>query len=187
MVTLADVPKFSDDDLWKWWWWHFWWYWFSSWWKVTDARVSADTFIFFSWHLFDKSNFVAWVISVLKWKRLPYKNVFFSNKYFFNSETNMTPFLCRRNFLKKTNCFKSLGEKRLQKVDLIEYIFLPQNFLRRVCLQKPQGRECDREARGKNMLPMVENSHYSIGTSRSSTLLLQYIHWFFVELLQLEA
>ena len=97
------------------------------------------------------------------------------------------PFLCRRNFLKKANCFKSWGEKRLQKVDLIEYIFLPQNFLRRVCLQKPQGRECDREARGKNMLPMVENSHYSIGTSRSSTLLLQYIHWFFVELLQLEA
>ena len=113
----------------------------------------------------------------------------------YSSQTNISstqkqiwrPFLCKRNFLKKTNCFKSLGEKRLQKVDFIEYIFLPQNFLRRVCLQKPQGRECDREARGKNMLPMVENSHYSIGTSRSSTLLLQYIHWFFVELLQLEA
>ena len=113
----------------------------------------------------------------------------------YSSQTNISstqkqiwrPFLCRRNFLKKTNCFKSLGEKRLQKVDFIEYIFLPQNFLRRVCLQKPQGRECDREARGKNMVSMVENSHYSIGTLRSSTLLLQYIHWFFVELLQLEA
>ena len=67
----------------------------------------------------------------MKWKRLPYKNVFFSNKYFFNSK-QIWPFLCRRNFLKKANCFKIWGEKRLQKVDLIEYIFLPQNFLRRV-------------------------------------------------------
>ena len=46
------------------------------------------------------------------------------------------PFLCRRNFLKKANCFKSLGGKRLQKVDLIEYIFLLQNFLRRVMFTK---------------------------------------------------
>ena len=105
VVTLTDVPKFSDDDLWKWWWWHFWWYWFSSWWKVTDARISADTFIFFSWHLFDKSNFVAWVISVLKWKRLPYKNVFFSNKYFFHSETNMTTFFVQKKFSEKNELF----------------------------------------------------------------------------------
>ena len=60
---------------------------------------------FFSWHLFDKSNFVAWVISVLKWKRLPYKNVFFSNKYFFHSETNMTTFFVQKKFSEKNELF----------------------------------------------------------------------------------
>ena len=50
---------------------------------------------------------------------------------FLQLETNMI-FFVQKKFSEKANCFKSWGEKRLQKVDLFEYIFLPQNFLRRV-------------------------------------------------------
>ena len=116
------------------------------------------------------------LISALKWKRLHYKNVFFSTNISSTQKQIWRPFFCAEEiFWKKTNCFKSWGEKRLQKVDLIEYIFLPQNFLRQVMPTKTSRKRMRSRGARKEVLPMVENSHYSIGTLRSSTLLLQYI------------